>query len=80
MDQIRTIADLVEQIQNDRKNILAGKVTDAQARNLLKGQALTLKAAEYQLQYARLMRGRLPEPDMLLLPRPPKAKPEAKSK
>ena len=58
------ITSLIKYMIDD---VLTGKMTDAQARNVIKARNGQLKAAELQLQYARIFKGRAPDPMMPLL-------------
>jgi len=58
---------LVSAFDTHIDDVLTGKMTDAQARNVIKARNGQLKAAELQLQYARIFKGRAPDPMMPLL-------------
>lgn len=64
---IRTIADLVAAADQHIADILDGKITDGQARNVRDFRKVQLRAAEMQIQYARLFKGRTPDAIMPLL-------------
>ena len=66
-DQIKTVSDMMGALQKEIEEIKAGTITESQARVVSRFRALQLKTAELQLSYARLIKGRLPAPEMTLL-------------
>jgi len=66
-EKIETINDMLKALQGEIVDVKAGKLDDAKARQVRGFRALQLQCAALQLQYARLVKGRLPEPYMPLL-------------
>lgn len=66
---VKTMGDMMAALEAHAQDVIAGRMTDAQARNLIRFRNAQLKAAELQLQYTRAFKGRTPDPVMLLLPR-----------
>lgn len=54
-------------LQNEIDSVKDGSLDESKARIVLKGRALQLKTAELQLQYARLTKGRVPDPELKLI-------------
>src|SRR5438132_8318564 len=65
---VKTVADMMGALETHIQDVLAGRMTDFQARYTSKFRSAQLKTAELQLQYARIFRGRTPDPIMPLLP------------
>lgn len=65
---VKTVGDMMAAFEAHIQDVLAGRMTDAQARHVSKFRQGQLKTAELQLQYARVFKGRTPDPIMRLLP------------
>lgn len=65
---VKTVGDMMSALETHIQDVLQGKLTDSQARHVTKLRGAQLKTAELQLQYARIFRGRTPDPIMHLLP------------
>ncbi len=66
-DQIQTTSDMMAQLQTEIEAIKSGALEESKARVISRFRGLQLKTAELQLQYARLVKGRTPEPYLPLL-------------
>lgn len=58
---VQLISEHILRIQEDQNAIRMGQITDSQASNVLKGHNLILRAAEANLAYQRLHKGRFPQ-------------------
>ena len=67
MDQIKTTSDMMAQLQEEIEAVKSGTLEESKARVVSRFRALQLKTAELQLSYARLVKGRTPEPYLPLL-------------
>lgn len=65
---VKTVGDMMSAFETHIQDVLSGRMTDAQARTISRFRQGQLKTAELQLQYARIFRGRTPDPIMPLLP------------
>lgn len=65
---VKTVGDMMSALETHIHDVLTGRLTDSQARHVTKLRGAQLKTAELQLQYARIFRGRTPDPIMHLLP------------
>ncbi len=65
---VKTVGDMMSALETHIQDVLTGRMTDSQARHVTKLRGAQLKTAELQLQYARIFRGRTPDPIMRLLP------------
>lgn len=65
---VKTVGDMMAALETHIQDVLTGRMTDSQARHVTKLRGAQLKTAELQLQYARIFRGRTPDPVMKLLP------------
>lgn len=54
-------------LEAEIESVKSGALDESKARIVLKGRALQLKTAELQLQYARLRKGRVPDPELKLI-------------
>lgn len=64
---ISTVSDMMLALQEEIDAVKAGTLDESKARIVLKGRGLQLKTAELQLQYARLTKGRIPDPELKLI-------------
>lgn len=64
---ISTVSDMMLALQEEIDSVKAGTLDESKARIVLKGRGLQLKTAELQLQYARLTKGRIPDPELKLI-------------
>lgn len=64
---ITTVSDMMLALQNEIDSVKDGSLDESKARIVLKGRGLQLKTAELQLQYARLTKGRVPDPELKLI-------------
>jgi hypothetical protein len=65
--KIQTISDMMETLQQEIEDIKSGALDDAKARHVGRFRGMQLKTAELSLQYARLHKGRVPDPEMKLI-------------
>ena len=66
--EVKTVGDMITALGTHIDDVLTGKLDEKTARQVFTGRKLQLKSAELQLQYARLYRGRRPDPVMPLIP------------
>jgi len=66
-DTLDTISEMMRQLQQEINEVKTGVLTDATARNVARIRGLQMKGAELQIQYARLFKGRVPDPEMRLI-------------
>lgn len=64
---ISTVSDMMLALQEEIDAVKSGTLDESKARIVLKGRGLQLKTAELQLQYARLTKGRVPDPELKLI-------------
>jgi hypothetical protein len=64
---ISTVSDMMKALQEEIDSVKTGALDESKARIVLKGRGLQLKTAELQLQYARLTKGRVPDPELRLI-------------
>lgn len=64
---ITTVSDMMLALQSEIDAVKNGTLDESKARIVLKGRGLQLKTAELQLQYARLTKGRVPDPELKLI-------------
>lgn len=64
---ISTVSDMMLALQSEIDAVKAGTLDESKARIVLKGRGLQLKTAELQLQYSRLTKGRIPDPELRLI-------------
>lgn len=64
---VKTVGDMMTALEVHIQDVLSGRITDSQARNVVKLRQWQLKTAELQLQYARIFKGRTPDPIMRLI-------------
>ncbi len=66
-ESIQTISDFFSNLQRHAELVESGLMDAEQARSLARIHGHQLKAAELQLQYARIFKGRTPDPEMRLI-------------
>lgn len=66
-NSINTVSDMMLSLQAEIDAVKDGTLDESKARIVLKGRGLQLKTAELQLQYARLTKGRVPDPELRLI-------------
>lgn len=62
-----SVSEMMVALQNEIDGVKDGTLEESKARIVLKGRGLQLKLAELQLQYARLTKGRIPDPELKLI-------------
>lgn len=62
-----SISDMMLALQMEIDGVKDGSLEESKARIVLKGRGLQLQLAALQLQYARLVKGRVPDPEMKLV-------------
>lgn len=72
---IETVSDMMAALQQEILDIKSGALDESKARVVSRFRGHQLKTAELQLQYARMNKGRIPDPEMRLIQQ---AKTEAK--
>jgi hypothetical protein len=63
-ESFETVNGYMKQLHDELKEIKEGKVTESMGRVLVRYRKLILEAAALNLQYQRMMRGRLPYSNM----------------
>lgn len=69
-DQIVTVSDMMDSLQEEIAQIKNGDLSESKARIVGRYRGLQLRTAELQLQYARLARGHKANPGLLMLGQP----------
>jgi hypothetical protein len=64
---IETVSDMMQALQDEINAIKDGSLEESKARIVSKFRSNQLKTAELQLQYARLTKGRIPDPELKLI-------------
>lgn len=62
-----SISEMMLALQNEIDAVKDGTLEESKARIVLKGRGFQLQCAALQLQYARLVKGRVPDPEMKLV-------------
>lgn len=66
-NKIKTVSDMMMALQQEIEDVKSGTLDESKARIVLKGRALQLKTAELQLQHARMVKGKIPGPELKLI-------------
>ncbi len=69
---IETVSDMMQALEEEIHAIKDGTLEESKARIISKFRSAQLKTAELQLQYARLTKGRIPDPELKLINAKPK--------
>lgn len=64
---IATVSDMMAALQQEILDIKSGTLDESKARVVSRFRGHQLKTAELQLQYARMNKGRVPDPEMKLI-------------
>lgn len=64
---IETVSDMMSALEQEIQDIKNGTLDESKARVVSRFRGHQLKTAELQLQYARMHKGRIPDPEMRLI-------------
>lgn len=67
MNQIKTVSDMMTQLQEEIEQVKTGGIDESKARVIARFRGLQLKTAELNLQFNRLLKGRALKEEMPLL-------------
>lgn len=66
-DQIKTVSDMMKALEQEIQDVKTGTLDESKARIVGKFRSLQLKTAELQIQYSRMVKGKVPGPELRLI-------------